>query len=176
MVRGEDAAFLQALLKLHPDPWWHPLHLIFYVEHEGPTIHHLWAKWDIQDPAAKSRVSWNQCLGLTQRTPKSDLLKAMRLAVADQRPNLPGACEMCRGAGPYHLDHHPLTFNTISKNFLLTRPAPTSFASNGKLGGVKFHSSDTLYELAWRSYHREHARYRKLCAPCNTSHLYESTP
>lgn len=65
-----------------------------------------------------------------------------------------------------HVDH-VLKFRDLCSAFKEKHGEHKHPLADNAESGRKFAPEDAAYEQAWQDYHREHAVYRLLCAPCN---------
>lgn len=113
-------------------------------------------------------VNWRECSGMCVNRRK--IVEAMRTSISDQiltwRQAQQCACQVCKCNIGLEVDHYPLTFDTIMKNYLKVNmePLPTEFPDDQyyrcNLGGGKFKTD-------WLEYHQKFATFRLLCQNCH---------
>jgi hypothetical protein len=170
-VTGDDGAFLASLLTRHPDAAakigpgiaWISLGPVPGKPSRGFTVH--------RTDRTSTDFSWRKCITLPPH--KNQVLIAMReaivpqvLAYRDSREPLSCAFDPAH-PGPFHVDHADPDFITLADLYAAAQGGydrvPLRLNGDGDIG-TRLHPA---HELAWASYHREHARFRILCQPCN---------
>lgn len=127
-------------------------------------------------------ISWIKCLSGKPTATKTNLNAAMRRAVSGQVQDFKdnnyfdGIVCLTRGVEipnrfSAHADHYPISFSSLSKNFLELFPKeaiPVDFDSCPISNAAIFCKSNYGFESAWKIYHASNAVLRILCAKCNT--------
>jgi hypothetical protein len=148
--------------------------------------------WD--DGTVTHGVSWNKCLGRKKGTVNNKFNSAMRMAVyKDQTLQFKknewenNKCLMCNiceikteeedeaFSELWHVDHHPMQFDDIQKEFLkiTSHKIPTEFKDYGDGSRLKhckvFKNENDPFVIDWIKFHKKKARYQILCRSCNCS-------
>ncbi len=116
-------------------------------------------------------ISWNKCI--YGREIKNVLMEAMRVGIEGQikefRETTEKVCTICKRDIRFeesHVDHENY-FECIAKTFLKgEKEIPKTFVQNDKLQ-KRFLEEDKEFEERWAKYHKETAKLRLTCRPCN---------
>ena len=118
-------------------------------------------------------VSWVHCCSFRPRTPRQNLINAMRYAISNQIIDFKNKnelrCNFCNEIEcEFHIDHI-LPFNKLSKDFINNYQAniPTTFDKCNKTQLTIFKSDDKQFCIEWQKYHQDMATLQVLCALCN---------
>ena len=163
-------------LKCHPDyeSWKYKEPLSFKIT-RSPRKKALQV-WVLFNGCKRYRmVSWIACCSDRTR-PKVDILtQCMRTSIQDQlvdyREQQPiQKCAICEqwSSSSLEVDHYPVMFKTLKKQFLSQFPKselPTASRWNGRRH--VFFKKDEKFEMLWCKYHLQNASYRLLCSKCN---------
>jgi hypothetical protein len=108
--------------------------------------------------------SWNRAL-----TPDDSLMRALRIAVADQMAEYKGTatrvCVACGTTALITVDHKKLPFKKIALAFCAEQG--TVELTNDATGAGWFIKSSQVQD-AWQAFHKRHADYQILCRSCNS--------
>ena len=139
------------------------------------------------DDTRDGTFSYKKCFSMPSRA--TDVKKAMRTAVDDQAlewktMNAETVCGLCRAdlnltlnqldATAAHADHFPVQFDQLVYEFLEKNNITMNdiqicdFDPKASAPMRSKLMRDGKHKQAWEQYHREHAGFRILCAPCNT--------
>ena len=142
-----------------------------------PTLHFKAKGREEEDISAK------QCLRVLfgkkakTSTPSIDLQRALRHAIYDGSrgsyllKHRGEQCTLCERTGDT-VDHHPVPFSRISKDFLALRKCKPNISYTG----YDYVLSNASVRAKWRHFHDSIATYRMLCRQCNSSIGNKSTP
>ncbi len=116
-------------------------------------------------------VSWVKCTNkkVYQIDP---LTSAMRHAIRRQitiykNKHLEKICHLCQSQQKIEVDHYPIKFKTLKKDFINNHTCPDTFRYHPNRGNSMFNKTDDLFKKAWQKYHLQNANYRYLCSSCN---------
>lgn len=175
---SELKAFMDELLTRHPE----------HDEKRGMGVQNYWVVKNPLNPKAvaleieridgsRVDVSWLTCVKGSGQTIDVKLRAAMRTSIASQiqvfkREALRDApmCAICgdHEQGPFwHVDHDPIPFEQLVRDFLKTCKAPTEFADHPEHNMATFRSEDAAFEQQWCEYHLIKAKLQLTCAQCN---------
>ena len=85
-----------------------------------------------------------------------DQIKTIRRTLCD-------TCELCQSTSNLEVDHHPVLFSKILRDF-----GPLSISLNQETNKY-----ETEQANAWMEFHHTHAKYRLLCGTCNKSEYWK---
>jgi len=121
-----------------------------------------------------SDISWVSCVTGRGKTPKANLLSAMRLAIDDEikffsdndKSIFCGICDKLLD-DDFHIDHE-IPFKDLAERFLSTEAKhPTDFGDDPSTNQAKFKDCDELFCKRWKEFHFYEATLRKTHAYCN---------
>lgn len=191
IITHETAEFASFINILRPQPQWQEkLHLVvaFTVKKSRVNKRALLLKVRTVKSRNFTTVSWRKGKTRKPLTPaaqhKRDLISAMRQAVRFQinkwrRANLTKKrCALCDSVFQIEVDHEAPLFNEMTSVFLSDdrnrQLIPTEFDYSRKTCGRKFRTRDALFSKRWKAYHKQHAKLRWLCKPCNLARKKKS--
>lgn len=127
--------------------------------------------WIIKDDGTQDTISWVSCVKQQTKPPEIALTTAMRVEVDDQirefrNKHRGEPCQLCGTFDNLSVDHI-VKFRTLKSDFFLLNPNPPVLFAKNNCAQERFRPEDEEYASKWRDYHREHARLRILCLPCN---------
>lgn len=124
----------------------------------------------INHDKTETTISYNECITPTKNRSKTELKEAMRYSIYKDTIEFKSTakleCEFCLSRCNLETDHI-LEFKNISRAFLLGRQdIPITFDKS--IANQRcFKLQDNQFENEWYNYHKEHAKYRRLCRKCN---------
>jgi hypothetical protein len=142
------------------------------IQYYGINIHRL--------DGTDIDFSWTYCCNFKPRTPRENLIKAMREAVknytsAYKKTHTRLICNFCKTEdepySKYHVDHDEISFKSLTDNFLKlwTKSVPVLFDSCEIYKLTIFKPIDVEFETSWVKYHNDNCSFQILCRSCNLS-------
>ena len=167
----EDFEIMNTLLQNHPDykNWVNTEIEYFKITRSKKKALQVYMK--MKGISRPRLVSWVTCVTGKKRK-VNNLSAAMRSTIATQINHFAithpiKKCALCESYSNIEVDHYPMKFRDIKKEFLEENTAeiPSIYFLRDKYIFSNPESSSFCED--WYQFHSEHATYRYLCATCN---------